>query len=71
MRLCNQLIYLLGIALSATAPELMMTNPKPTEQPDFQKLQAILEKQLGRKVSLAEAIGTGEHLLKVYAVLLN
>lgn len=39
-------------------------------QPDYQKLRVILERQLGRKVSLKEATGTGKHLLNVYEILL-
>lgn len=44
---------------------------KPRDQPDYQKLRLILERELGREVSLEEAKGTGDFLLNVYEVLLS
>jgi hypothetical protein len=48
-----------------------MVSTKPISHPDYQKLRVILEKELGRKVSLDEAIATGDSLLKIYEILLN
>lgn len=43
----------------------------PAGQPDFEKLRRILERELGRKVSLAEATETGKGLLNIYEILLS
>ena len=49
----------------------MTTSPKTASKPDFEKLRAILEKELGREVTIAEAIATGNYLINVYDILLK
>lgn len=44
---------------------------KPRDQPNYEKLRLILERELGRKVTLEEAKGTGKYLMNVYEVLLS
>lgn len=41
------------------------------DQPDYEQLRLILERELGRKVTLEEAKGTGKYLIGVYEVLLS
>lgn len=43
---------------------------KPSTEPDYEKLRLILERQLGREVSLEYAIGAGNYLISVYETLL-
>jgi hypothetical protein len=40
-------------------------------QPDFGKLQTILQREMGRTVAIDEAIGTGNYLLNIYDILLK
>jgi hypothetical protein len=42
-----------------------------TEPPDYEKLRAILVRQLGHEVSLEYAVGAGNFLINVYEVLLS
>lgn len=44
---------------------------RPRDQPDYEKLRLILERELGRAVTLEEAKGTGKFLINVYEVLLS
>jgi hypothetical protein len=37
---------------------------------NFEKLRIILEHELGRNVTIEEAIGTGRYLVNVYEILL-
>ncbi len=39
-------------------------------EPDYEKLRAILERELGHEVSLEYAIGAGNFLIGVYETLL-
>lgn len=43
---------------------------KPGAELDYEKLRAILERQLGKKVSLEYATGAGNFLISVYETLL-
>ena len=43
---------------------------KPSAEPDYQKLLAILERQFGKKMSLEYATGAGNFLMNVYDILL-
>ena len=38
---------------------------------DYEALRLILERELGRKVPIEEAIGTGKMLVSVYDILLS
>lgn len=40
-------------------------------EPDYEKLRSILERELGRKVSLEYAIEVGNKLINIYEVLLS
>jgi hypothetical protein len=42
-----------------------------SDQPDYDELRAILERQFERPVSLEEATGTGNFLINVYEILLS
>jgi sugar phosphate isomerase/epimerase len=39
-------------------------------EPDYEKLRAILELELGKEVSLEYATGAGNYLVNVYSILL-
>ncbi len=43
---------------------------KASAEPNYEKLRLILERQLGKTVSLEYAIGTGNFLVNVYEILL-
>ena len=43
---------------------------KASAEPNYEELRLILERQLGKKVSLEYAIGTGNFLINVFDTLL-
>lgn len=43
---------------------------KQSAEPNYEKLRVILERQLGKKVSLEYATGAGNFLIEVFDILL-
>ncbi len=43
---------------------------KTSAEPDYPKLQAILERKFGKKVPLEYAVATGDFLINIYEILL-
>ena len=62
---------MLPIVPSMYVPNEIKLQKGSIRQPDYEKLQAILQREMGRPVGIDEAVGTGNFLLNVYEILLK